>query len=130
MERLELLELVAEGPRSVEALAERCGLSIANASQHLQHLRRAGLVVTRRDGKFVLYALSDDAVLAATAAIHKVAERNVAEVSPDPSGGAAGPTIRSCAAPVPQSMLRFAARLAWRKLFQGFEELGPLGPGR
>ena len=60
-ERLELLELVAQGPRSVEALAERCGLSIANASQHLQHLRRAGLVVTRRDGKFVLYALSDDA---------------------------------------------------------------------
>jgi ArsR family transcriptional regulator len=78
--RLELLELVAQGPHSVEVLAERCGLSIANASQHLQHLRRAGLVVTRRDGKFVLYALSDEAVLDAIAAVHKVAERNVAEV--------------------------------------------------
>jgi ArsR family transcriptional regulator len=78
---LELLELVAQGPRSVEALAKLCGLSIANTSQHLQHLRRAGLVVTRRDGKFVLYALSDDAVLEAVAAVHKVAERNVADVN-------------------------------------------------
>ena len=52
--RLELLELVAQGERSVEALAERSGLSIANASQHLQQLRRAGLVTARRQAKFVL----------------------------------------------------------------------------
>jgi DNA-binding transcriptional ArsR family regulator len=45
--RLELLELVAQGERSVEALATRCELSIANASQRLQHLRRAGLVTAR-----------------------------------------------------------------------------------
>jgi len=78
--RLELLELVAQGERSVEALAERSGLSVANASQHLQHLRRAGLVAARRRAKFVLYRLADDAVLAMLAAMHKVAERNVGEV--------------------------------------------------
>src|SRR6516162_838419 len=78
--RLELLELVAQGERSVEALAERSGLSIANASQHLQHLRRAGLVTARRQAKFVLYRLTDDAILTMLAAMHKVAERNVGEV--------------------------------------------------
>jgi rhodanese-related sulfurtransferase/DNA-binding transcriptional ArsR family regulator len=78
--RLELLELIAQGERSVETLAEHCGLSIANTSQHLQQLRRAGLVTARRDGKFVLYRLADDSVLAAVAAVHRVAERNVAEV--------------------------------------------------
>src|SRR5215831_20011977 len=78
--RLELLELVAQGERSVETLAERCGLSVANASQHLQHLRRAGLVAARRQAKFVLYRLADDAVLTMLSAMHKVAERNVGEV--------------------------------------------------
>jgi ArsR family transcriptional regulator len=78
--RLELLELVAQGDRSVEALAELSGLSVANASQHLQHLRRAGLVAARRQAKFVLYRLADDAVLAMLAAMHKVAERNIGEV--------------------------------------------------
>jgi ArsR family transcriptional regulator len=78
--RLELLELVAQGERSVEALAERSGLTVANASQHLQHLRRAGLVAARRKAKFVLYRLTDDAVLTMLAAMHKVAERNVSEV--------------------------------------------------
>jgi ArsR family transcriptional regulator len=78
--RLELLELVAQGERSVEALAERSGLSIANASQHLQHLRRAGLVTARRQAKFVLYRLADDAVLPMLAGMHKVAERNLGEV--------------------------------------------------
>lgn len=78
--RLELLELVAQGERSVEALAERSGLSIANASQHLQHLRRAGLVTARRQAKFVLYRLADDTVLTMVAAMHKVAERNLGEV--------------------------------------------------
>jgi ArsR family transcriptional regulator len=78
--RLELLELVAQGERSVEVLAERSGLSIANASQHLQHLRRAGLVTARRQTKFVLYRLADEAVLSMLAGMHKVAERNVGEV--------------------------------------------------
>jgi ArsR family transcriptional regulator len=78
--RLELLELVAQGERSVEALAERSGLSIANASQHLQQLRRAGLVTARRQAKFVLYRLTDDSILTMLAAMQKVAERNVGEV--------------------------------------------------
>jgi ArsR family transcriptional regulator len=78
--RLELLELVAQGERSVEALAELSGLSVANASQHLQQLRRVGLVAARREAKFVLYRLADQAVLAMLAAMHKVAERNVGEV--------------------------------------------------
>lgn len=79
--RLELLELVAQGERSVEVLAGCTGLSIANASQHLQHLRRAGLVAARREGKFVLYSLADVSVLEAIAGIRRAAERNVAEVS-------------------------------------------------
>jgi rhodanese-related sulfurtransferase/predicted transcriptional regulator len=78
--RLDLLEQVAQGERSVEILAERTGLSIANASQHLQQLRRAGLVTSRREGKFVYYRLADDAVLDLVAALHRIAERNIAEV--------------------------------------------------
>lgn len=78
--RIELLEHLAQGERSVEALAGRTGLSIANASQHLQRLRRAGLVAARRDGKFVLYRLADETVLELLASLRRVAERNVAEV--------------------------------------------------
>jgi rhodanese-related sulfurtransferase len=78
--RLELLEQLAQGERSVEVLSDRTGLSVANASQHLQHLRRSGLVSNRRDGKFVYYRLADDAVLALLAAVRSVAERNVREV--------------------------------------------------
>jgi ArsR family transcriptional regulator len=78
--RLELLEQLSQGERSVEVLADRTGLSIANASQHLQQMLRAGLVTNRRDGKFVYYRLADDAVLDVLAALRRVAERNVAEV--------------------------------------------------
>ena len=78
--RLELLEQLAQGERSVEVLADRTGLSIANASQHLQQLKRAGLVATRRQGKFVYYSLADDGILDVLTALRRVAERNVAEV--------------------------------------------------
>ena len=78
--RLELLEQLAQGERSVEVLADRTGLSVANASQHLQQMRRAGLVANRRDGKFVYYRLADEAVLDLLAALRRIAERNVAEV--------------------------------------------------
>jgi len=78
--RLELLELVAQGERSVEALAQHTGLSIANTSQHLQQLRRAGLVTARRDGKYVLYQLADEPILDLLSALQRVAEKNVAEV--------------------------------------------------
>lgn len=78
--RLELLEQLAQGERSVEVIADRTGLSIANASQHLQHMRRVGLVATRRQGKFVYYNLADDGILDVLTALRRVAERNVAEV--------------------------------------------------
>ena len=78
--RLDLLEHVAQGERSVETLAQRTGLSIANASQHLQQLRRVGLVAARRDGKFIYYRLADSAVLDLVAALHRIAERNIADV--------------------------------------------------
>ena len=78
--RLEILEHLAQGERGVEALAQRVGLSVANASQHLQQLRRAALVAPRRDGKFVLYRIADDGVLGLLAALSGIAERNLAEV--------------------------------------------------
>lgn len=78
--RLDLLEHLGQGERSVEALAGRVGLSVANASQHLQQLRRAGLVTNRRDGKFILYRLTDGGVVRLLTALREVAERNLAEV--------------------------------------------------
>ncbi len=78
--RLELLEALAQGDRSVEALATCTGLSIANASQHLQQMRRSGVVESRRDGKFVYYAIADRAVFGLVAALAGIGERNVAEV--------------------------------------------------
>ena len=78
--RLELLEQLAQGERSVEVMADRTGLSIANASQHLQHMRRAGLVANRRDGKFIYYRLADDSVLDLLSSLRGIAERNLAEV--------------------------------------------------
>ncbi|UTH76365.1 metalloregulator ArsR/SmtB family transcription factor [Chromobacterium sp. IIBBL 290-4] len=55
--RLLLLQALAEGERAVEPLAVRCGLSVANASQHLQQLKRGGLAASRREGKQMLYRL-------------------------------------------------------------------------
>ena len=77
--RLELLEHVGQGERPVEALAAVAGLSIANTSQHLMQLRRAGLVVSRRDGKNVLYRLTDKSVIDLLASLRRVAETHVAE---------------------------------------------------
>ncbi|PQO23920.1 ArsR family transcriptional regulator [Rhodobacteraceae bacterium WD3A24] len=79
-DRLEILEHLAQGERSVEALARRVGLPMANASHHLQQLRRAGLVRTRREGKFIFYAIADDSVLALMSALRRVAESGLAEV--------------------------------------------------
>ena len=79
-QRLELIEHLAQGQRSVEALAAKLSLPVANVSQHLQTMRRAGLVTSERDGKFVNYRLADDGVQDAFAAIRKVAERHSSEV--------------------------------------------------
>ncbi len=79
-QRLELEEHLAQGPRSVEALAAKLSLPVSNVSQHLQAMRRAGLVTSERDGKFVNYRLADDGVLGAFAAIRSEAEKHSAEV--------------------------------------------------
>ena len=78
--RLELLELLAQGDRTVESLATEIDISTANASQHLQVLRQAGLVETRRDGLFIHYRLSDPAVFELCRAVRVVAERRLAEL--------------------------------------------------
>jgi ArsR family transcriptional regulator len=79
--RLELLEHLGQGERNVEELATRAGLSFANASRHLQILRRASLVATRRDGKRVLYRLAGEGVVVELMqALGRVGERNMAEV--------------------------------------------------
>lgn len=78
--RLELLEFLAQGERSVDALAGISGLSVANTSQHLQQLRQAGLVATRKDGKTVFYRISDADVLDLVDRMRRVAERHLAEV--------------------------------------------------
>jgi DNA-binding transcriptional ArsR family regulator len=80
--RLELLEHVAQGMRSVEELSKRTRLSFANTSRHLQILRRARLVDTERRGKHVLYSLAGDSeVVELMRALGRVGERNLAEVS-------------------------------------------------
>lgn len=78
--RLVLLEQLAQGERNVDALAATAGLTVANASQHLKSLLRAGLLTARRDGKFTFYGLSDDSVLDLLDAIGRIARRNDAAV--------------------------------------------------
>lgn len=79
--RLELLEHLAQGERSVEELAARAHLNFANTSRHLQILRRARLVETERRGKHVIYRLAGDVeVVALIKALGRVGERNVAEI--------------------------------------------------
>ncbi len=73
--RIELLDLLAQGERSVEALASRAEISVALASAHLQALRRAGLVAARRDGNRILHRLADDDVYALLASLRTVASR-------------------------------------------------------
>jgi rhodanese-related sulfurtransferase/DNA-binding transcriptional ArsR family regulator len=79
--RLELLEHLAQGVRSVEELSDRAHLTFANTSRHLQILRRARLVETERRGKHVLYRLAGDTeVVSLIKALGRVGERNVAEI--------------------------------------------------
>ncbi len=78
--RLELLEFLAQGERGVDALARISGLSVANTSQHLQQLRQAGLVLSRKEGLKVYYRLSGDDIITLLDALRGVAERHVADV--------------------------------------------------
>ncbi|RDH84162.1 MAG: ArsR family transcriptional regulator [endosymbiont of Escarpia spicata] len=78
--RLELLEFLAQGERSVDALAQVSGLTVANTSQHLQQLRQTGLVINRKEGHKVYYRLSGMDVSALLGSLREVAERHLADV--------------------------------------------------
>jgi rhodanese-related sulfurtransferase/DNA-binding transcriptional ArsR family regulator len=74
--RLELIDLLAQSPRSVEDLANAAGLGLSTCSAHLQALRVAGLVETRRDGTRIFYSLAGDDVAALLADLRSVAQRH------------------------------------------------------
>jgi rhodanese-related sulfurtransferase/predicted transcriptional regulator len=78
--RIELLDVLANGERTVEALARQLGLSVANTSQHLQVLRQAGLVATRREGTSVHYRLATPEVFELWRALRTLASSRLAEV--------------------------------------------------
>jgi rhodanese-related sulfurtransferase len=79
--RLELLDLLAQGERTVEALATTAGLNLTTASAHLQTLKQAGFVATRRDGVRIYYRLAGDDVAQLLALLRNVAENHLAAVS-------------------------------------------------
>ncbi len=79
--RLEIIEFLAQGERSVDTLASISGLSVANTSQHLQQLRQAGLVETRKEGQRVFYRLSGNDVVSLLDAVRQVADRHLTDVS-------------------------------------------------
>ena len=78
--RLELLDLLSQGPRTVDELARQAGQSLANTSRHLQVLRSARMVEGEREGLFVTYRLADDAVGSFFGALRRLAESRLAEV--------------------------------------------------
>lgn len=78
--RLELLELLAQGERSVDELATLTGASVANASQHLQKLKAAGLIAGRKEGQYVYYRLAGDEVVALVGALGRAGEAYLADV--------------------------------------------------
>jgi rhodanese-related sulfurtransferase/DNA-binding transcriptional ArsR family regulator len=79
--RLELLELLAQRECSVEALAKVAGLSVANTSRHLQQLRRAGLVESRKEGLYVFYRVAGDDVIDLLRNLQRTGERHIGEVN-------------------------------------------------
>lgn len=105
--RLMLLEQLAQAPRGVEGLAEKTGLTVANCSQHLQQLRRAGLVTSHREGKAVIYELADAKTLDLMDLLRLLAERNLARVEQILRALSDGQD-----APEPVSREELAARLA------------------
>lgn len=105
--RLSLLEQLAQRERGVESLADKTGLTVANCSQHLQQLRRSGLVTNRRDGKAVIYRLTDAKTLELMDLLRVAAERNLAQVERILHGLSGGEEV-----PEPLSRADLAARLA------------------
>ena len=79
--KLELLELLAQRERSVEALAKVAGLTVANTSRHLQQLRRAGLIASRKEGLYVFYRLAADDVIDLLRSLRRTGQRHISEVN-------------------------------------------------
>lgn len=90
--RLAILEQLAQGERGVGSLAAKTGLGVANGSRHLQHLRRAGFVASRREDPSVKYRLREARALALMDLPRELAKRNLAEVRRIPRGLAGGET--------------------------------------
>ena len=80
-DKLELLELLAQGERNVEALAKVAGLTVANTSRHLQQLRRAGLIASRKEGLYVYYRLAADDVINLFRSLRRTGQRHISEVN-------------------------------------------------
>jgi len=78
--RLEILELLAQRPRTVEELSRETGLSVANTSQHLQVLRRSNLVTVRREGLYANYRLASDDVLQVCICMRRLGEKYLSDV--------------------------------------------------
>lgn len=105
--RLAILEQLAQKEHGVDSLAARTGLTLANCSQHLKILRRAGLVASQRAGKAVIYRLSDPSVFGLMAGLRHIAERNLAEVERILRGLSGGETP-----PEPLSRAELAERIS------------------
>ena len=78
--RLRILELLAQRDYRVEQLAELCQLNMASTSQHLQHLRRAGLITAQRHGRQMIYRLTDERIIDLLGLIREIAQSQLAEV--------------------------------------------------
>jgi rhodanese-related sulfurtransferase/DNA-binding transcriptional ArsR family regulator len=79
--KLELLELLAQRERSVEALANLAGLTVANTSRHLQQLRRAGLIASRKEGLYVFSRVANDDVIELLRSLRRTGQRHISELN-------------------------------------------------
>lgn len=78
--RLQLLEILAQGERDVDSIAKCSDMSVANTSHHLKLLRDCGLIVSRREGQRMVYSLADDSVVTLISIMHSIAMRNLPEM--------------------------------------------------
>ena len=78
--RVEIVDLLAQGERTVESIASATGMTLANTSRHLQVLRNAGMVASRREGLYVTYRVADDSVVAGYRGLRTLAESRVGEI--------------------------------------------------
>ncbi len=78
--RVEIIDLLAQADRSVESIATATSMTVANTSRHLQILRQAGMVLSRREGSHVVYRVADESVIAGYLGLRRIAESRIAEV--------------------------------------------------